>query len=251
MAEETEVLEQGEETPSVEAEGGTPEGETPEEYSLKHDGKDVKMSAEEFSQFYGDWENSKKWKATLNDKGRALNKERADLRAERKGLDGDKKLIDEYRELKQAFEGNPEAYKQINQLLNDRKPVLDPAIQEVRDELKETRSSIEYEKAIVELSKKYDDFAEIEPDLAAFIEDAYKGNTQKGYLETAYLAMKGSKLPELLSEARAGVVRDAKKKKGLPATGKKEGIPAPKYESIEEMIEAAHKSLESKGVPRT
>lgn len=244
--EEAEVLEQGE-TPSVE-EGATPPEETPGEYEFKYDGKDVKMSSEEFKQFYGDWENSKKWKSTLNDKGRQLNEDRALVQAERKKLEGDTKLIEEYRELKQAFEHNPEAYKQINQLLNDRKPVIDPAIKEMREELKETRGAIEREKALVELAKKYEDFPGYD-DLNNFIAD-HNLDTQQGMMEFTYLAHKGSQLPELLSEARANVVRDAKNKKGLPATGKKEGVPSAKPKTVAEAVEAAHRALEAQGTPR-
>ena len=249
--EETEVLEE-QETPSVEdTEGATPSGETstetPEEYEFKYDGKDVKMSSEEFAQFYGDWDNSKKWKAALNDKGRKLNEERSALRAEQHKLGEDKKLVDEYRTLKKAFEANPAAYKQVNQLLNEQKPAIDPAIREVRDELKQTRSEIEREKAMVALSKKYEDFNYDE--LNEFIAD-YDLLNHKDMMEMTYLARKGSQLPELLSDARADVVRGAKKKKGLPATGKKEGVPPPKPQTIAEMVEAAHKRLEADGISR-
>ena len=244
--EETEVLEQ--ETPSVEdTEGATPTGETPEEYEFKYDGKDVKMSSEEFAQFYGDWDNSKKWKAALNDKGRKLNEERSALRAEQHKLGEDKKLVDEYRTLKKAFEANPAAYKQVNQLLNEQKPAIDPAVKEVRDELRQTRSEMEREKAVLELSKKYEDFNYDE--LNEFIAD-YDFLNHKDMMEMTYLAKKGSQLPDLLSEARANVVRDAKKKKGLPATGKKEGIPTPKPKTIAEMVEAEHRRLEAQGISR-
>jgi len=246
--EETEVLEE-QETPSVEdTEGATPPEETPEEYEFKYDGKDVKMSSEEFSQFYKDWDNSKKWKATLNDKGRKLNEERSALRAEQHEVGENKKLIEEYRTLKQAFEANPEAYKQVTKLLNEQKPAIDPAIKEVRDELRQTRSEIDWERAQIEMKKKYDDYDHNE--LNNFIAD-YDLLKHKDMMELTYLAHKGSQLPELLSDARADVVRGAKKKKGLPATGKKEGVPPPKPKTLQEAVEAAHKALEAQGIPRT
>jgi hypothetical protein len=52
-------------------------------------------------------------------------------------------------------------------------------------------------------------------------------------------------MDDKVSEARANVVRNAKKKKGLPPTGKKEKAPPIEYKSIDEMREAALTKLRS------
>jgi len=221
--------------------------ESPQEYKFKFEDEEVVMSPDEFGQFYGDWKNAKKWKETLNNKGRTLNEEREQLRLERKQLKEDAALVKEYRELKQAFQRNPEAYKQINQLLNESRPSMDPAIEEIRKELSDTRATVERDKAVVRLEKEFEDFDY--DDIQNFTRD-FNFESHYDTMRNQYLAWKGAQLDELLSEARANVLRKAKNKKGLPSTNRKEAAPDKKPKTLEEALEMAHRRLEAEGHPR-
>ena len=231
---EEEVLEE-EETPSEAETEENVEKEEPseavQEYKFKHDGKDVVMKPEEFEEFYSDWSNEKKWKTKLNDKGRKLNKQRDELESRAAQLKTDEATLQEYKKLKKAIEANPQAYGLMNKLLNEAEPSIDPAIKKLEADVKDLRNATAREKASIELSKKFEDYSD--ETLETFTGDFELDRPLDAKLFT-YYAWKGSQLDDILREEKAALVREAKKKKGMPATSTKQELPPEKFKDVDD-----------------
>ena len=236
MSDTDEVLEEEETTSEVEETVEEPSkeeepSEAVQEYKFKHQGKDIQMKPEEFEEFYSDWSNEKKWKQKLNDKGRKLNQLRDELQSKEAQVKQDESLLNEYKRLKKAIEANPKAYGLMNQLLNESEPSIDPAVKELQKDVKSFRTEMARERAAVELSKEIKDFDADE--LRQFANDFDLTNPRDAMLFT-YYAQKGSKLDDIIREERTNVVREAKKKKGMPATATKQELPPKKFDSLDD-----------------
>jgi hypothetical protein len=248
MGDTEEVLEEEETTSEVEEptteENVEEPSEAVQEYKLKHDGKEVNFTQEQFDEFYGDWSNEKKWKSKLNDKGRKLNQLRDDLQTKEAQLKQDEHSLNEWKKLKKAIEANPKAYGLMNKLLNESEPSIDPAIKKLEDEVKSFRAETKRKEASIELSRDLPDF-DYEK-LNNFANDFDLSNPKDAMLFT-YYAEKGSHHEDDLREAKANLVREAKKKKGMPATaGKQESSPK-KYKNIDDWANDLKDQIE-KGV---
>jgi len=233
MGDTEEVLE--EETTSEVEETEEPSQEEPseavQEYKFKYDGKDIKMSPEEFEEFYGDWSNQNKWKSKLNDKGRKLNQLRDELQTKEAQIKKDEQHLSEWKKLRKAIEANPKAYGLMNQLLNESQPSIDPAVKKLEDEIKSFRAETTRKEAAIELSRELPDFDYNQ--LNEFANDYDLTNPKDAMLFT-YYARKGSQLDDILREEKANLVREAKKKKGMPATAGKQELPPKKYKDIDD-----------------
>jgi len=123
---------------------------------------------------------------------------------------------------------------------DDRMKALEKRERDFNMRVKADREKTEQEKAreyadsqvaIAELMQEYPDFTFDK------ILKHYQGYDQanwKDHLRYGYLAERGSRMEEITADARAGVVRDAKKKSGLPPTGKISPIPKSKAQSMKE-----------------
>jgi len=209
-------------------------------YKFKVDGKTVEMSPEEFERFYKDWRAEKKWQAKLHEKGQKLNRLRDELQAKEAEIKANEAALQEWKKVRAAIEANPQAYAYLQKLLNENEPSVDPTVKKLEERLNELDSSLKEKEAYLNLSKKYEDFNKEE--IENFAKDIDWSDREQ-VLEALYLAWKGSQLDDLIEKARAEVVMEAKKKKGLPPTGKKEKAPEKEYNTIWEAAEAAKAAI--------
>ena len=212
--------------------------ETPEfsEYSFKHEGKDVTMSPDEFDRFYKAYSNEQAWEHKLHEKGRQLNQQRDELEqktAQIKAIETDAK---EWSDIRKQLQQNPEGRKLIAQLLNQSQPSTHPIIEEQQKEIQSLRKEFKEDKAIMELSKEIKDF---DANKLEEFAGGFEFRNPKDMMLYSYYAWKGSQIDDLLAEERANVVRQAKKKKGLPPMGKPGKVPEKEYKNLEEMRQAA------------
>jgi hypothetical protein len=95
----------------------------------------------------------------------------------------------------------------------------------------------------VDLGKEFKDFGYEEvKDFA----DGFSNDSMKDRLKFAYLALRGSQIDDVVQEAKASVVRNAKGKKGLPATSKSEKPPTIPL-SDSEAAKKAHEAVKRRG----
>lgn len=235
---DAEVLDE-ETTSDVSEELETAEVEEPEEYSeykFKFEGKDITMSPEEFERFYKDYNAEQKWQSKYHERGRQLNQQKAELESQRAEIEAVKQNAKEWEDVKKQLNQSPEGRKLIAQYLNQARPTVDPIIEEQQNEIQQIRTELSRDKAVQALSKQLPDFNADE--LEQFAGD-FNFRDQKDMLLFTYYALKGSRVDDLVSEAKANVVRDAKKKKGLPATGKAGKMQKAEPKTIDEAREAA------------
>lgn len=239
MGDTTEVLEQ--ETTSEET-IEEPTAETPDveeapvgDIEVEVEGEKVTMSPDEFQRFYKDWSAEQGWQTKYHKKGKELNARARELEQKEKELSENRSLIDEYRKVKKAIDANPKAYQYLNQLINESEPQVAPAIQKQIEELKsrqeQDRVEREREKAVVKLSREFDDF---DYDKLSEFSGEFDFRNQEDMLRFSHLAYRGFSADDIKAEARAEAVRKARQKKGSPATGKKEASPQKKPMSIDE-----------------
>jgi hypothetical protein len=242
---DTEVLEQ--ETPSVDEEvvseeptGDTESFEEPSEYKFRYGEEEIEMSPEEFERFYKDYTNEQKWQTKYHKKGEALNQREKELDARQREVEAIRTNATEWEAIKKQLNQNPEGRKVIAELLNKSQPSVDPIIEEQQKEISSIRSELARDKAIGKLQKQFDDFSA--DTLEQFAGD-FNFRNQEDMMLFSYYAWKGSQVDDLVSEARANVVRNAKKKKGLPPTGKKEQVPPKELNTLEDMRQSALDAL--------
>jgi hypothetical protein len=243
---DTEVLEQ--ETPSVDeevaSEEPTEETESLEEYSeykFKYGDEDVTMSPEEFERFYKDYRNEQKWQTKYHKKGEALNQRERELDARQREVEAIRTNATEWEAIKKQLNQNPEGRKFIAELLNQSQPSVDPVIEEQQNEIRYIRHELAQDKAIAKLSQQFSDF---DADVLNDFTNGFDFRNQEDLMLYGYYAWLGSQLEDKVSEARANVVRNAKKKKGLPPTGKKEAAPKEKGSTIAEMARNAMAAIQ-------
>ena len=238
----TETLEQ--ETPSVEeevvSEEPTGDFEEASEYKFRYGDEDITMSPEEFERFYKDYTNEQKWQTKYHKKGEALNRREIELDARQKEIEAIRTNATEWEAIKKQLNQNPEGRKAIAELLNKSQPTVDPIIEEQQKEISNIRSELARDKAVSKLSKQFDDFSA--DTLEQFAGD-FNFRNQEDMMLFSYYAWLGSQMEDKVSEARANVVRDAKKKKGLPPTGKQEKVPSKQLNTLEEMRQSALEAL--------
>lgn len=209
-------------------------------YKFKVADKTVEMSPEEFERFYKDWTAEQKWQTKLHEKGQKLNKLRDELEAKEKEISSYGSALEEWRKVKAAIEANPQAYSYLNKLLNESQPTVDPNVKKLEERVNVLDSSLKEKEAYLNLSKKYNDFNREE--INNFAKDIDWGDKEQ-VIEAMYWAWKGSQIDDLIEKARAEVVMEAKKKKGLPPTGKKETAPEKEPKDIWEAAEMAKKAF--------
>lgn len=141
---------------------------------------------------YGDGVN---WQNSLHEKGRLINNQAKKLETDRGQLDKDKVAWDNFKN------------SQNKQTVVD-KEKWDGEMTLAEAKLIKEFEDFDYAKIVWPFLKKHD----------------LSGKTPSDFMRLGYLAEKGARMEELTADARAGVVREAKKKKGLPPTGKKEPI---------------------------
>jgi hypothetical protein len=210
------------------------------EYKFKFEGKDVSMSPEEFERFYKDYNAEQKWQQKHHERGRQLNQERQDLERQRAEIEAVKQNAKEWEDIKKQLNQSPEGRKLIAQYLNQARPTVDPVIEEQQNEIQKLRIEFAKDKAVAALSKQLPDFDADE--LEQFAGD-FNFRDQKDMMLFTYYARKGSQVDDLVSEAKANVVREAKKKKGLPATGKKATLSKNEPKNIDEARAAALEAI--------
>ena len=240
---DTEVLEQ--ETPSVEteevvSEEPTEDFEEASEYKFRYGDEDISMSPEEFERFYKDYTNEQKWQTKYHKKGEALNQREHELDARQKEIEAIRTNATEWEAIKKQLNQDPEGRKKIAELLNKSYPTVDPVIEAQQSEIDSLKSQYAKDKAISKLQKQFDDFNA--DTLEQFAGD-FNFRSQEDMMLFSYYAWLGSQLDDKVSEARANVVRDAKKKKGLPPTGKQEKVPPKELKSLEDMRQSALAAL--------
>jgi len=225
--------------------------ETPEEEILEHDtgsaqykftvdGKTVEIPPEEFERFYKDWTAEQKWQKKLHEKGEKLNKLRDEIIAKEQKLKEDEQYLNEWKKLRTAIEANPQAYQYINKLLNEQEPSLDPQYKKLESKFNELDTQLKEKEAIVKLSKKYEDF---DPDTIKNFHKDIDWTDHEQIMEALYWSWKGSQIEDIIEKERAKVVMEARKKKGLPPTGKREGTSQTKYKNFWEAAEAIKKQV--------
>jgi len=185
-------------------ESNAPGGIEPDGYSFTTDDGEVKLSEKEIRELHKDYHNNTNWKNTNRLESETLNKQKKDFEAQKE-------------------EQERQYSERMQKLINSEKDFTGKVAQEKqKTENDLIREFAEGKLAIAELTKKYEDF-----DHAEILKHYknYDNKTQIGAMEHAYLAWKGAQVDELIADARANVVRDARRKKGLPPTGKKESAP--------------------------
>ena len=247
MEEEQEVLD--DETTSEEESTEEPSEEEPseeseaiQEYNFKIKGEDKTLSSQELEEALDVYANRKKWDTKLHKKGEQLNKLRDDLQKHEDELKGDKASLEEWKKLRKAIDANPQAYTLMNKLLNEAEPSVDPAIKKLEQEVADFRRETARKEAAIELSKEIEGFNAKE--VQDFVGDFDLANPKDAQL-FAWYAKEGSKMKDTVREARADVVRKAKEKKGLPATGKKDKLPSKAPKTLDEWAEMTIKQINS------
>lgn len=188
------------------------------EYEFDVDGEKKKVSKDVFNEVLNATLNAEAWEKKYHDKGRKLNQWQTDLGVKEKELAGDKDTLTEWKAVKKKLDANPETRKIIADALNQAKPSIDPVIQEVKKENEELRKDIDRDRAINKMGKEFDDFDH--DDLLEFQKDFNFGD-MGDMMKFTYLAKKGSELDDHIQTAKVEMVKEMKKKKGLPPTGKK------------------------------
>jgi hypothetical protein len=234
---DAEVSQEAEGTPSVEETGATPqpEGATPVEasdakYNFEVEGKNVEVDRDIFNHVLRSTLNAEKWERKYHDKGKDLNNRLKEIETKEKNVQGNESLLNEYRTLRSAMQANPQAWDVVNNLLNSQQPKTDPKIKEIEGRLEKLQKDNEYNRTVTELSQRFPDFKEDE--IMEFA-SAFNFNDPHDLHLFAYYAQKGMKSPDLVAEARADVVREQKKKKGLPSVGKKVPMPEAKPKDLD------------------
>jgi len=244
MAEE--VLEEETTSEEPEVEEATTETESSEvkEYEFEVDGEKMKVDQDKFNEILHATKNAESWEKKYHDKGRKLNQWQTELTAKEKELVGNKETLEEWKNVKKKLDANPEARKQIANWLNQSKPSIDPIIQEVKKENEELRKDIERDRAVNKLNKEYEDFSH--EDLLEFQKDFNFGD-MADMMRFTYLAKKGSELDDHIQNAKVEMVKEMKKKKGLPPTGKKMAVPKEQPKSWQDMIDMAKRRVDAEG----
>ena len=177
---------------------------------------------------------AEKWEKKYHDKGKEINKRLKDLEARETKAKGDESLIEEYRTLRAAMQANPQAWDVVNNLMNSQQPAVDPKYKELENKLNELEKDGKYRDVAMDLSKRFPDFDE---DKIMEFASGFDFNDPHDLALYSYYANKGMKADDVKSEARADVVREMKKKKGLPTVGKKSPMPSEKPGSIDDWAE--------------
>jgi hypothetical protein len=216
----------------------------PNKVSLKVGEKQYNFEPDAFQKVADAYEKAQKWETSYHKKGEQLNKLRDELYTKEKEVADNKAVLEEYRKIKKAFEANPSAYAAVQKALNEGQPTLNPQIQELEKKQHEIENNLAYDKAIRALSKEYEDFNE--EGVRNFMLD-YDFWKPGDVLKLGYYASKGAQMPDLIEQAKAQVVMDAKTKKGLPPIGSKTTPTKALPKTLREQWEMAKKRIASEG----
>jgi len=218
------------------------ESETVEEkteYEFNLDGELVKVPKEDLHEVLAATKNKVKWQATLHEKGEKLNRQMAEVKARERELANIERAGKEWLEIEKKLKESAEGRQYLQNLLNS-KPTIDPVLQKQQDDIKELKNEIRRSQALTDLMHEYPDYDD--KTVTDFVAQ-FDPDDPKDMMKFSYYAMRGANLEQIVAEERAKVVRQAKNKKGLPATGKKEAAPNKKFKTVADMVRAAHEQV--------
>jgi len=165
-----------------------------DDYILDIDDKQVKLKKDDIHNLYKNYYNDKKWKDSNRRKSEEINKLRESLESEKKELeDRRKKVISREKEIEARYQQN-----------------------RVYSEAEKKKIEAECQLAIAEAVKNWDDF---NYDKITEFAKRFNEDDPRDKLKLLYYAERGSRLEEYIEEARAKLVRESMKKKGLPPVG--------------------------------
>jgi len=239
FAEEEPVEEPSEETEEAEGKTETEPVEEKSEYDFELDGEQITVPKEELHEILAATKNSVNWKASLNEKGKKLNRQLAEVKARERELAPIERAGKEWIDIEKKLQQSPEGRQYLRNLLNS-KPTIDPVLQKQQDDIKELRTEIRRGGALNDLVKEHPDYDDQK--VTDFVAQ-FDPDEPKDMMQFSYFAMRGANLEQIIAEERAKIVRQAKNKKGLPATGKKEAAPAKKFKTVQDMVRAAHEQV--------
>jgi hypothetical protein len=219
--------------------------EEEEQYTVTlKDGTKKKFKEDVFNEILEAHDKGTKWETKYHKKGERLNKKESEIVEREKALKGIAPYVAEWKRVKAKAERDPRYASLLSEASADAKASLDPAFKELAERQAELEETVALKEAIVDLRDKYKGFSY--DDVKDFVGE-FDDEKVKDRVELIYLAMLGSQIDNIKTEAQAEVVRKAKGKKGLPSTGKVVGTPPKEPLSDAEAAERAHNLVRQRG----